>query len=607
MATATSFTAARMLEIEETTVVAGLVDVDGNLLLTNRRGEEINAGSVVGPPGPPGADGSPGTLPVGAILHYPKDSPLPSYALECNGAAVSRSIYSSLFAVIGTKWGVGNGSTTFNVPNFQNGKSNPLFEARIEGYQNLSTGAPVFSTTPRVSRGFGVWNGQELTILKPGWYDINFLVLVENNVITTGRIDIQRPPSTGWQEEAVVVLTSAGRSVLVKTQYYLLPGDKIRPYITMNTSSPMAYPSRNYFSVRYLESSGQSETPDTRPIIIATDQGQGVTIIDGNGGYKLGTIQLWPGSGPIPANHLELNGQSLSSDLYSGLAALFPEWISGPGLITLPDWRQHTAAGQLAGDPTFGTIGAKIGSLTHSHSSGGLFAALYAGYLKFKSSVVSWTATNSNNMTIPGTNSSTNAGGPSIEGSTATASSIQPTVVAKWIICIADSAGEYSPTVQTAMVSSIIDLNSKTKKITAVARRNGSAYTHPTGNWVLFTDSIMSETENVGIPSGFLAPGYWLIPENGIYAVQISLFLPTTANIILVLKKNNTVAGDGGAFAGNSNVGTSSWSANTVYAEETFIAGDTVSAALFASGYGGSVNVTPSSALTQFRLRKISS
>lgn len=41
---------------------------------------------------------------------------VPSGFLECNGAAVSRTTYAALFAVIGTNYGVGDGSTTFNVP-----------------------------------------------------------------------------------------------------------------------------------------------------------------------------------------------------------------------------------------------------------------------------------------------------------------------------------------------------------------------------------------------------------------------------------------------------------------------------------------------------------
>jgi microcystin-dependent protein len=42
----------------------------------------------------------------------------PTGWLLCAGAAVSRSTYSALFAVIGTTFGVGDGSTTFNVPNY---------------------------------------------------------------------------------------------------------------------------------------------------------------------------------------------------------------------------------------------------------------------------------------------------------------------------------------------------------------------------------------------------------------------------------------------------------------------------------------------------------
>lgn len=40
----------------------------------------------------------------------------PSGWLLCNGSAISRSTYAALFAVVGTLYGVGDGVTTFNVP-----------------------------------------------------------------------------------------------------------------------------------------------------------------------------------------------------------------------------------------------------------------------------------------------------------------------------------------------------------------------------------------------------------------------------------------------------------------------------------------------------------
>ena len=39
--------------------------------------------------------------------------------LLCDGSAISRATYAALFAAVGTTWGIGNGSTTFNVPDFR--------------------------------------------------------------------------------------------------------------------------------------------------------------------------------------------------------------------------------------------------------------------------------------------------------------------------------------------------------------------------------------------------------------------------------------------------------------------------------------------------------
>ena len=54
--------------------------------------------------------------PIGTIIDY-AGTDLPDSYLACDGTAVSRTTYSSLFSVIGTIWGVGNGTTTFNLPN----------------------------------------------------------------------------------------------------------------------------------------------------------------------------------------------------------------------------------------------------------------------------------------------------------------------------------------------------------------------------------------------------------------------------------------------------------------------------------------------------------
>jgi microcystin-dependent protein len=55
-------------------------------------------------------------IPTATIVPWSSSS-VPTGFLECDGSAVSRSTYSALFAVVGTTYGVGDGSSTFNVPN----------------------------------------------------------------------------------------------------------------------------------------------------------------------------------------------------------------------------------------------------------------------------------------------------------------------------------------------------------------------------------------------------------------------------------------------------------------------------------------------------------
>ena len=61
------------------------------------------------------SDSTVGVVPVGTVFDFAGSS-APSGYLMCDGSAVLRTTYSALFAVIGTTYGSGDGSTTFNVP-----------------------------------------------------------------------------------------------------------------------------------------------------------------------------------------------------------------------------------------------------------------------------------------------------------------------------------------------------------------------------------------------------------------------------------------------------------------------------------------------------------
>ena len=102
----------------------GVSDVPGP---PGPKGDKGDPGADSTVPGPAGLDGSP----VGTIISYSSIT-LPAGWLLADGSAVSRTTYSALFAVTGTSFGVGNGTTTFNLPDCRsrfilgNGKSGTL-------------------------------------------------------------------------------------------------------------------------------------------------------------------------------------------------------------------------------------------------------------------------------------------------------------------------------------------------------------------------------------------------------------------------------------------------------------------------------------------------
>ena len=84
------------------------------------------------------------SVPTGMISAF---HTVPEGWLQCNGAAVSRTTYAALFAVIGTKYGSGDGSTTFNLPN--------LHHKFIEGTNTQSeVGQSVSAGLPNISGRF---------------------------------------------------------------------------------------------------------------------------------------------------------------------------------------------------------------------------------------------------------------------------------------------------------------------------------------------------------------------------------------------------------------------------------------------------------------------
>ena len=116
---------------------SGTVTSAGDLILTGTGSLQLPSGTTAQRPTPATGDirfnttltqfeGYNGTgwgeiangVPAGSVFTFATTT-VPSGYLECNGAAVSRSTYASLFSSISTTWGAGDGSSTFNLPDLR--------------------------------------------------------------------------------------------------------------------------------------------------------------------------------------------------------------------------------------------------------------------------------------------------------------------------------------------------------------------------------------------------------------------------------------------------------------------------------------------------------
>jgi len=93
-------------------------------------------------------------IPTATIVPWSAAS-VPTGFLECNGQTVSRSTYSALFAIVGTTYGAGDGSSTFLVPDLQDnvavGKSNNKALGSAAGANTVASTGNVGGSTANAS------------------------------------------------------------------------------------------------------------------------------------------------------------------------------------------------------------------------------------------------------------------------------------------------------------------------------------------------------------------------------------------------------------------------------------------------------------------------
>ena len=96
---------------------------------------------------------------VGSVTWY-AGAGTPENYLLCDGSAVSRTDYADLFAVIGTTYGAGDGSTTFNLPLLTDGRF--IEGSNIPGTQHEAG-------LPNITIPCSGWGGLESVYSAPGY------------------------------------------------------------------------------------------------------------------------------------------------------------------------------------------------------------------------------------------------------------------------------------------------------------------------------------------------------------------------------------------------------------------------------------------------------
>lgn len=91
-------------------------------------------------------------IPAGVVVAW-AGAAAPSGWLECAGGAVSRTTYAALFAICSTTFGVGDGATTFNLPDARGRAIYGAYASLTRGSTSTATGTSFLTTSAATSTG----------------------------------------------------------------------------------------------------------------------------------------------------------------------------------------------------------------------------------------------------------------------------------------------------------------------------------------------------------------------------------------------------------------------------------------------------------------------
>ncbi len=244
------------------------------------------------------------SLPIATSIEGYWTTPPAGYLLE-DGSAVSRTTYADLFAAIGTTYGAGDGSTTFNLP-----------DSRGRVTVNLSSADAEFNT---IGEKYGEKTHTMSLAELPAHSHEQYVTA--NSGGTAVRNDYSADAAGGLYPQGINTSSTGGGAAR----------NNIQPSIVKE------------FAIKYRLSTG------------TTSQLAAGTSLDG----------YWSS---VPAGYLAEDGSAISRTTYAALfAAIGTTYGAGDGSTTfnLPDSRGRTAVNLNASDTQFAAMGQKYGEKTH--------------------------------------------------------------------------------------------------------------------------------------------------------------------------------------------------------------------------------------------------
>lgn len=154
-----------------------------------------------------------GGIPAGALMDFAMPS-APTGWLACDGSAVSRTTYADLFAAIGTYWGIGDGSTTFNLPPdgyFRRGWKSGGTVDPARAFASIQADAFKSHTHTLTDPGHTHAVGNTGNLTSPGVANTYFYASAVNSLVKTSKestgITIASTGSTETRPKNIAVLT----------------------------------------------------------------------------------------------------------------------------------------------------------------------------------------------------------------------------------------------------------------------------------------------------------------------------------------------------------------------------------------------------------------